>query len=109
MEAVPGIWDQGEAQGILCVLGRDEFDTTLELFAVATGVRFDRAAPPGAPASPHVKRAARRDTALALEAAARASPTIGGLLADDVELYAAARALFARQVAVLRRDQGVRK
>ena len=30
VEAVPGIWGQDEGQGILCVVGRDEFDTTLE-------------------------------------------------------------------------------
>ena len=30
VEAVPGIWGTGDDQGILCVIGTDEFDTVLE-------------------------------------------------------------------------------
>ena len=30
VEAVPGIWGTGDERGIVCVIGIDEFDTTLE-------------------------------------------------------------------------------
>ena len=30
VEAVPGIWGTGDDQGIVCVIGTDEFDTILE-------------------------------------------------------------------------------
>ena len=30
VEAVPGIWDTGQDQGVLCIIGTDEFDTVLE-------------------------------------------------------------------------------
>ena len=30
VEAVPGMWSTGDEQGMICVIGQDEFDTVLE-------------------------------------------------------------------------------